>query len=94
MNYTVYILHSETLDKFYIGYTKDLEERLFQHLNPVDGAKYTAKVSDWNVFYETTCVSQKQAMQIERHLKRMKSSIYLRNLIKYPEIMDRLKTKY
>ena len=30
---TIYILHSESLNKFYVGSCKDLVERLAQHLN-------------------------------------------------------------
>jgi predicted GIY-YIG superfamily endonuclease len=29
--YTVYILHSDSLDKFYVGYTNDLTRRLSEH---------------------------------------------------------------
>jgi len=33
-SYTVYILHSESADKYYIGYTADIEKRLHLHNDP------------------------------------------------------------
>ncbi|WP_435254320.1 GIY-YIG nuclease family protein [Tenacibaculum sp. A30] len=33
MSYFVYILYSKTLDKYYIGSTNDVENRLRKHLS-------------------------------------------------------------
>jgi len=47
-----YILHSETLDRFYIGSTiLKTEDRLNRHLEKYYGnKKFTAKVGDWTLF--------------------------------------------
>ncbi len=48
MPYT-YILHSQQIDKYYIGSTSaSLEERLKKHLTNHSG--FTGKVKDWKVF--------------------------------------------
>ena len=91
-----YILFSENLDRFYIGATdRSLEERLLKHNNASYGShRYTAAANDWQIFLSIKCENITQAINIERHLKRMKSKIYLQNLIKYPEITQKLLLHY
>jgi len=48
--YYFYILHSKILDKFYIGYTSNLEERLYKHNSNHKG--FTGKVNDWEIVYK------------------------------------------
>jgi len=44
----VYILHSKSLDKYYIGHTTEpIEERLRKHL--ADHSGFTSKAKDWKV---------------------------------------------
>ena len=89
----VYILFSEKIDRFYIGYTSNLDERLQFHKDP-DPNKYTYNADDWVLFYKISCVSKQQALVIEKHIKRMKSTTYIRNLVKYPEMAIKLLEKY
>ena len=90
---TVYILHSKKLNTFYIGYTSDLKIRLELHKKSLPH-KFTAKANDWIVFHIIICSSKKQALAIEKHIKKMKSKVYINNLKKYKEITDKLKIKY
>ena len=89
----VYILYSAKLDRFYTGFTSNLDERLDFHSN-AEIRKYTHNAKDWFVFYKIACNSKIQALHIEKHIKQMKSSIYIRNLLKYPEITEKLLIKY
>ena len=91
--YCVYILYSEKLDRFYIGFTANLAVRLAFH-SKATNRKYTYRANDWVLFYEISCNSKTQALKIERHIKQMKSSVYISNLLKYPEITLKLLTKY
>ena len=92
---TVYILYSKKADRFYIGFTTaDLELRLERHLNHYYQNKFTAAYDDWHVFLSICCTSEKQGLQIEKHIKKMKSSAYIKNLKSYPEIIEKLKEKY
>ena len=93
MTYTVYILHSEKLNRYYTGYTTNLDVRMALHNNPAAG-KFTAKADDWELVFEISCKDQTQALAIEKHIKLMKSKVYIENLIKYPEITEKLKNKY
>jgi len=91
----VYILHSSIADKFYIGFTNlSAEERLNRHLNHYYKKSFTSKYSDWTLFLEIFCHSDSQARKIEKHIKKMKSKHYLRNLVAFPEISQKLLEKY
>ena len=89
----IYILHSVKLNRFYIGYTSNFETRLAFHQNAAD-YKFTSNANDWIVFLKINCESKSQALQIEQHIKNMKSKIYVENLLKYPEMILKLLDKY
>ena len=73
----------------------DAYERLDRHITNYYGVnKYTAKADDWKLYLDIECESIAQARGIEKHIKRMKSSKYIRNLTTYPEIIDKLKAQY
>jgi putative endonuclease len=91
--FTVYILRSSKLDRFYTGFTTNLDLRLHFHEN-AEVRKFTAKADDWVLFLEITCASKTQGLAIEKHIKKMKSRVYIENLIKYPEIIEKLKVRY
>ncbi len=93
-NYSVYILHSISLNRFYIGMSSNVNNRLDFHLNPTESRKFTAKANDWELFISIDKLSKNQALNIEKHIKKMKSKIYIQNLLKYPEITDKLKIKF
>lgn len=90
-----YILYSQTKDTFYIGYTHDkIEVRLASHNSAKYENSYTSKTNDWKLFFSIECTSQKQALNIEKHIKRMKSRKYIQNLTIYPEISQKLLLQY
>jgi len=91
-----YVLYSKVLDRYYIGYTADkLENRVRKHNQGYYGKKkYTWRSNDWELYLEIKCSNKKQAMAIERHIKKMKSRIYIENIRRYPEIIMRLKEHY
>jgi putative endonuclease len=89
--YCVYIIFSEKLNRFYIGTTDDFENRLFEHNYTTDEYSYSYRGRPWVKHFVIDNLSSNQAYKIEKHLKGMKSSKYLVNLIKYPELIDKLK---
>lgn len=93
MNF-VYILYSKSLDKFYVGETQDLDERINQHNSGFYNNAFTKQVSDWVLYFSIECESRVEARKIETHIKKMKSKTYIQNVTKYPEIILRLKSKY
>jgi len=89
----VYILFSQKLNKFYIGYTADLNQRMQYHQMALKG-KFTAAANDWEVYITIECSSKKQALAIERHIKHMKSKKYIQNLKQFPEMKEKLLLRY
>ena len=87
-----YILFSEELHKYYVGSTQaDVYLRVKKHNEGTYGRNhFTVRANDWKLvlFIETTDYSH--AIRIERKIKSMKSSAYIRNLISYPELQERL----
>jgi putative endonuclease len=91
----VYILYSPSRDKYYTGATTITAEiRLERHLENYYDNKFTEKISDWELYFNIDCDSMKQAMQIEKHIKQMKSKKYMSDLKKFPEILNKLKIRY
>ena len=90
----LYILFSEKLNKYYTGSCKDLQERLESHNNNSFYNAFTINSDDWILYFSCIDLDYKQARNIESHIKKMKSKVYIENLIKYPEIIERLKEKY
>ncbi len=91
---SVYILFSEKLNKFYIGSCNDLLQRLDAHRSKSYKNSFTFNSDDWALYFSCNNLEYKQARDIENHIKKMKSKIYIENLVKYPEIIERLKEKY
>jgi len=90
MEYIVYILFSEKLNRFYTGSTSDIDIRLHLHKNaPVN--KYTHRANDWILLFSIYCDNKSQMLSIEKHIK---NKTYIENLIKYPEMVLKLKTQY
>ena len=89
----VYILYSEKLNRYYIGYTTNFDKRLEFHKN-AELNKFTANAQDWELFLKIPCENKIQGLNIEKHIKNMKSKIYIENLLKYPDIILKLKDKY
>ncbi len=91
---SVYILYSGKLDRFYIGSSAKLEDRLIAHREKRYSNSYTAKADDWELFYHIDHLSVTEARRIELHIKNMKSRRYLFNLKQYDHVSIRLKEKY
>jgi putative endonuclease len=90
-----YVLFSPTIGQYYVGITTEsIESRLLKHNEAFYGKKFTSKVNDWVVYLEIPCECTRQMLQIEKHIKRMKSKIYIENLKKYPEIIQKLQKTY
>ena len=88
---SVYILFSNKLDRFYIGSCKEFHFRFEQHLGKVYPGSFTGNADDWQLFLLIEDLSYSKARSLERHIKKMKSRVYLQNLAKYPEMILKLK---
>jgi putative endonuclease len=77
--YTLYILHSESLGKYYVGFTNNLPRRLSEH-NRKKG-KFTDIGIPWILVYSESFESKKEAMDREQYIKSRKSKQYIIELI-------------
>ena len=91
MHFMCYIIYSKSINRYYVGYTSDIKERLKLHnTGHFGGRSFTRKTSDWELFLIIPCKTITQAMFVESRIKKMKSRKYIENLKNYPEIIDRL----
>ena len=80
MTYTVYILYSATLEKYYIGHTQEaVQERLRKHLSNHKG--FTAQAKDWEIVYTEMFSTKSDAYQRELQIKAWKSKQKIKTLI-------------
>lgn len=79
MPYIVYILHSPTKEKYYIGYTSNLEDRIIRHNQKSKG--FTGNTNDWEVVYTEKYETKEVAMQRELQIKSWKSRLKIQELI-------------
>jgi putative endonuclease len=93
--YYVYIIYSNYLNSYYIGYCENnISQRIEKHNQGYYHNAYTKKANDLILFFDISCNTLSQALKIEKHIKKMKSRIYFENLKKYPEIKEKLIQKY
>jgi len=77
----IYIIYSESADRYYIGHTNDPERRLTEH-NSTEDVKFTTKFRPWILLlsFEVSNV-RSEAIKMERFIKKQKSRIFIRKLI-------------
>ena len=80
MKYHFYIIYSLSIDKFYIGHTADLEDRISKHNSNHKG--FTGKANDWELVYSESYDSKTEAYARERQVKKWKSRRNIEALIK------------
>jgi len=79
MPFIVYILFSSTKNKFYIGYTSELEERIIRHNQKSKG--FTGNTNDWKIVYTENYTTKSEALLREKQIKSWKSKIKIQELI-------------
>lgn len=79
--FSVYILYSKILNKYYIGFTGEtVETRLAKHLILHRG--FTAKAKDWVIKRVEIYEDKTTAMDREREIKTWKSRIKIEKFIR------------
>jgi putative endonuclease len=87
-----YILWSNTIQKYYVGVCQNnLNGRILAHNEHLYGRKsFSAIANDWTLFLFIKTDDFSQAVKIERKIKAMKSKVYIQNLSKYPELIQKI----
>ena len=86
----IYILYSESADRYYIGQTNDVVRRLEEH-NTAEKNSYTAKYRPW-VLKAKFPVSESlgEARIVENYIKRQKSRKIIEILIQDPHEFEKI----
>jgi len=79
MNYYVYILYSVTHDRYYIGQTNHINNRITRHNNGY--VKYTKSFRPWKLVHLETYPDRVSAMSRESQLKSWKFKLKIAELI-------------
>ncbi len=77
--YFIYIIYSKEADKYYVGQTENIEDRLISHRSGI--SKYTSIADDWLLAYSETLKTRKEAISREIEIKKKKSRKYIEWLI-------------
>jgi putative endonuclease len=78
--FTVYVLHSKTSDKIYIGFSSNVEERLRWH-NELSKKGWTKSFRPWNIIYTETFSEKPEAMKREKELKSSRGRTFIREIV-------------
>ncbi|MGB0881040.1 MAG: GIY-YIG nuclease family protein [Polaribacter sp.] len=77
--YFVYIIFSEKIDRFYVGFTSDIPSRIEKHNQKHKG--FTGRSNDWTLMYFEEFNTKKEALLRERKIKSWKSRKKIEQLI-------------
>jgi len=94
MAHYVYIIYSGSHGQFYVGESVNPAQRLVEHNSGYYEGASTSKATDWELSCTLECASREVALKIEAHIKAMKSRVYIKNLLQYPEMGEKLLQRY
>ena len=57
--------------------TSNFDVRFYFHYHDEQNRKFTYNADDWILHYKIDCESKQIALKIEKHIKAMKSKVYL-----------------
>ena len=75
----IYIIYSKDVDKYYVGQTDNIEERLVSHRSGI--SKYTSIANDWILVHAESFETRNEAIRRENEIKKKKSRKYIDRLI-------------
>jgi len=80
MPFYVYIIQSEIDRSYYIGSTRDIDERLERHNQ--GRSKYTKTKRPWKLVYSEEHPNRSVAIKREKEIKNRKKKIYIDTLVR------------
>ena len=93
MPHFLYILHSKTSTKYYVGETHDVQERILKHNQHEYANSFSKIANDWSLAVVFECNDRNQALFLEHFIKKMKSKIFIEKIIQNPEILSDILSK-
>ncbi len=84
--YFVYILYSKSINKFYVGYSENPENRLEFHNSELNNI-WSKRGKPWEL-KSTFCFQNKtDALRAEKFIKKQKSTMYIKTIIEEQKII-------
>ena len=80
MDFFVYIIYSDSIDRYYVGQTEDLAKRLNDH--QTGHSKYTKTGKPWVLKWSRSFPTRSEAVKEETRIKKQKSRLFIESLIK------------
>ncbi|MDB4291934.1 GIY-YIG nuclease family protein [Maribacter sp.] len=84
----LYIIYNQTIDRYYIGESPDVINRLGQHNSHYFKKGYTKAAQDWKIVLSKKCENKEDAQYLERFMKRMKSKKFIQKIIQDQKILN------
>ena len=75
----IYILQSELDYSYYVGFTENIENRVYEHNFGRTG--YSKSKRPWKLIYSERFETRTEAIKREKYLKRLKSRKYIEKLV-------------
>ena len=94
MTFYVYIIYSVKLQRFYIGTTDNISQRLSEHNSAKYSGSFTEKGIPWELYFSIECNSSQQAYKLEKFIKKMHSSVFIKKLKVDPELLEGLLKRF
>lgn len=83
----LYILYSDKISRYYIGESPDIVNRLEQHNAHYFKKAFTKAADDWEIVVSMQLNSRKDAIYLEKFIKRMKSKTFIQKIVKDNDIL-------
>jgi putative endonuclease len=75
---TFYILHSKSIDRYYVGSCLDLEKRISEHNSGKHTRSFTKRANAWEKYFIIENLEYEVSRKIESYVKSMKSKNILK----------------
>ncbi len=89
----LYIIHSDELNRYYVGESEQPEIRLGQHNSHYFKTNFTKAANDWKLTLTFECDSREASLYLEKFIKRMKSKKFIGKVIANPIILKDILSK-
>ena len=83
----LYVLYSKISDKYYVGETHNVQERIFKHNQHTYSNSFSKIADDWKLVLYFECADRTAALYVENFIKRMKSKKFIEKIILNPDIL-------
>ena len=84
----IYIIYTAKFDKYYIGETVNISDRIEEHKTGYFKDSSTKYTDDWVLVLSLQTDSRTSAREIERYIKSMKSKKFIKRLISETAYLD------